>query len=148
MNNEIIQLVQQINDIEYTCQAMLTLEYDQVLDQAVTNNQIIILNHVHDNEQILTGDLAKLMNISPSAISQMLNKMEKQKLVKRVTNPENRREIFVNLDSMGIEFLEKSRKVELDIIEKYYSKLSVSDLNSLKEIMLKFKKIIENEQLK
>jgi DNA-binding MarR family transcriptional regulator len=145
MNKKIITDVQELNDIEYACQAMLTREYEGMLDETVTSSQIIILNHLHDNERLLTGELAKLMEISPSAVSQMLNKMEKRKLVRRFMNPENRREIFVEMDIAGTDYIETSQKIELSIIERFYSKLSPADLKELGRIMKKFKKIIEVE---
>ncbi|WP_139241317.1 winged helix-turn-helix transcriptional regulator [Anaerocolumna jejuensis] len=33
------------------------------------SSQIIILNYLHDNGRLLTGELAKLMKISPSAVT-------------------------------------------------------------------------------
>lgn len=148
MNKEIIAFVRELNEIEYACQAMLAQEYAGVLDETITSSQIIILNHLNESGRLLTGELARLMNISPSAISQMLNKMEKHKLIRRFINQENRREIYVELDVEGMEYMNTSQRVELSIIEKYYAKLSFDDLKELKNIMSRFKIIIEKEQMK
>lgn len=149
MNEEIIAFVQELNEIEYACQVMLAQEYAGVLDETITSSQIIILNHLNESSgRLLTGELARLMKISPSAISQMLNKMEKRKLIRRFINQENRREIYVELDVGGMEYMNTSQRVELSIIEKYYAKLSFDDLKELKNIMSKLKIIIEKEQMK
>lgn len=148
MNEEIIAFVRELNEIEYACQAMLAQEYAGVLDETITSSQIIILNHLKESGRLLTGELARLMNISPSAISQMLNKMEKRKLIRRFINQENRREIYVELDVEGMEYMNTSQRVELSMIEKYYAKLSFDDLKELKNIMSRFKIIIEKEQMK
>ncbi|BCJ93815.1 hypothetical protein acsn021_13840 [Anaerocolumna cellulosilytica] len=146
MNKKLIAFVRELNEIEYACQRMLSQEYADVLDETITSSQIIILNHLYDGGRLLTGELARLMNISPSAISQMLNKMEKRKLIRRFINPENRREIYVELDIAGTNYIGTSQKIELSIIERFYSKLSMDDLKELKSIMQKFKQIIEQEQ--
>lgn len=146
MNEEFIACVKELNNIEYECLAMLTQEYRNVLDETITDSQVILLNHLHDSGRLPTGKLAKLMNTTPSALSQMLNRMEKQQLVTRSINPDNRREIFVELGTSGIHYIETSRKIEMSIIERYYSKLSLVEIKTLKEIMLKFKRIIEQEQ--
>ncbi|KZE48324.1 MarR family transcriptional regulator [Brevibacillus parabrevis] len=148
MNEELVSLVKKLNEIEYACQVMLTQEYADVLDETITSNQIILINLLHERGRMLTGELAKLLNITPSAVSQMLNKMEKRKLVRRSINPENRREILVELDTAGTEYIQTSREVELSIIERFYSKLPKNDLLALKEIMEKFLQIIEQEKQK
>ncbi|MCM3145798.1 MarR family transcriptional regulator [Brevibacillus sp. MER 51] len=146
MNEELVAFVRELNEIEYACQVMLTQEYADVLDETITNSQIIMINLLHERGRLLTGELAKQMDITASAVSQMLNKMEKRQLVKRSINPGNRREIFVELDNAGVNYIETSRKIELSIIERFYSKLPYEDLVALKEIMLKFRRIIEEEQ--
>lgn len=148
MNEKLIDFVRELNEIEYACQAMLTQEYADVLDESITNNQIILINLLHERGRLLTGELAKLLNITASAVSQMLNKMEKRQLVKRSINPGNRREIFVELDHAGVHYIETSRKIELSIIERFYSKLPFEDLVALKEIMLRFRTIIEEEKIR
>jgi MarR family transcriptional regulator, organic hydroperoxide resistance regulator len=148
MNEKLIAFVRELNEIEYACQAMLTQEYADVLDESITNNQILLINLLHERGRLLTGELAKLLNITASAVSQMLNKMEKRQLVKRSINPGNRREIFVELDSAGVHYIETSRKIELSIIERFYSKLPFEDLVALKDILLRFRTIIEEEQMR
>lgn len=110
MNEEFIAYVREINEIEYACHEMLTQEYANVLDESVTSSQIIILNHLDSSGSMLTGELARQLNITPSAVSQMLNKMEKRQLVKRSINPNNRREILVELDTAGLKFIEMNKK--------------------------------------
>ncbi|MFU1796946.1 MarR family winged helix-turn-helix transcriptional regulator [Paenibacillus azoreducens] len=145
MNEEFIAYVREINEIEYACHEMLTQEYANVLDESVTSSQIIILNHLDSSGSMLTGELARQLNITPSAVSQMLNKMEKRQLVKRSINPNNRREILVELDTAGLKFIEMNKKIELSIIERFYAKLPFEDLEAFKAFMLKFKRIIEQE---
>ncbi|WP_326953510.1 MarR family winged helix-turn-helix transcriptional regulator, partial [Aneurinibacillus migulanus] len=102
------------------------------MDESITNSQIIILNHINHYDRLLTGDISKLMNISPSAVSQTLNRLEKNGYIKRSINPSNRREIFVELDTKGIKYIKINEEIELSIIERFYSKLDLADLTALR----------------
>lgn len=86
------------------------------------------------------------MEITPSAVSQTLSKMEQAGYIKRVINLKNRREIIVHLDTKGREYLSRSKEIELSIIERFYSKLGEKDSIELRRIMLKFKQIVEAEK--
>ena len=139
------KIVKEINNLEYDNEKMLTTEYAYLLNEKVTSNHIIILNYINDNVKVLTGEISTLLNISASAVSQLLNRMEKMKLIKRLINPENRREVIVKLDSYGKEYLKTSLKIENSIIDRFYSKLSSDDLEDLKRIYEVLNRIIKKE---
>lgn len=146
MNNERISFLLELNQIEYDCHAMLNQEYAALLDDSISEKQLITLNHLEEKGRILTGELAELLNITPSAVSQMLNKLEKKQFIRRYINPDSRREIFVELDQAGIDYLNLNRRIELSIIERFYAKLPWEDLQHLKRIMTQFKEIIISER--
>ncbi|MFD3257961.1 MarR family winged helix-turn-helix transcriptional regulator [Paenibacillus lentus] len=146
MNEELLSFVREINEIEYACNTMLAKEYAGLLDESITNSQIIMLGHIHKHGRLLTGELSKMMNITPSAVSQTLNKLEKGGYIKRSINPGNRREIFVELDIKGVSYIDRNEEIEKSIINRFYSKLDMADLKALRDIMRKFKQIIEKEQ--
>lgn len=146
MNNEQLRFFRELNQIEYECHALLNQEYAALLDDSISEKQQITLNHLEEKGRTLTGELAVLLNITPSAVSQMLNKLEKKHFIRRVINPDNRREIFVELGQAGIDYLALNRQIELSIIERFYAKLSWEDLQHLKRIMQNFKAIIISER--
>lgn len=146
MNDERISFLRELNQIEYDCLAMLNQEYAALLDDSISEKQLITLNHLENKGPTLTGELAELLNITPSAVSQMLNKLEKRQFIRRYINPGSRREIFVELDQAGMDYLNLNRRIELSIIERFYAKLPWEDLQHLKRIMTKFKEIIISER--
>ena len=86
------------------------------------------------------------MGTSASAVSQLANRLEQDGYIKRTINPKNRREIFVELDERGHSYFQKQEEIELAIIHKYYTNLEMDELMKLKEIFLKLKRIIIQEQ--
>ena len=70
------------------------------------------------------------MNITSSAVGQLICKLEEQSYIFRSINSENRREIIVQLDKDGLEYIV--------IASKYYQKHKLNKLLQLKEIIQKF----------
>ena len=74
--------------------------------------------------------MANYMNITSSAVGQLICKLEVQSYIFRSINSENRREIIVQLDKDGLEYIV--------IASKYYQKHKLNKLLQLKEIIQKF----------
>ncbi|NBI27673.1 MarR family winged helix-turn-helix transcriptional regulator [Chengkuizengella marina] len=118
-------------------------DYHKFVDKEVLNltpKQSILLDLL--NEKPLTNsEIAKHFSITPSAATQLINKLEKKGYLKREINLNNRREIIVHLDEKGIEYNQLMLKFELHLIQKYYSKLSEKDLENLVDLQEKIYKI-------
>lgn len=147
MNKDLIKYVKEINQLEYDCNVLLSQEYEALLDESITNKQIILLGHVYEHGKLNTGEISEILGITPSAVSQMLGKLEKSGYIKRSINPNNRREIIVEMDARGNDYMRTSKQIELSIIERYYSKLDIEDIMELRRINQKFKQIIEEERV-
>lgn len=92
------------------------------------------------------NEISNYFSISASAASQLISKLEKQDYVKRDINPENRREIIVQLGEKGHNYIDMIDKNQLYIIEKYYAKLSKEDLETLLDIHEKLYQIAAQTQ--
>ncbi|MCG7317609.1 MarR family transcriptional regulator [Brevibacillus laterosporus] len=96
-------------------------------------------------KRITVGEIAIEMNISSSAVSQLIAKLEKIQYIKREINLQNRREVFISLDKNGLEYFSKQVYVEQQIADKIYSKLSSNEVNELERIVEKLKEIAMKE---
>ncbi|MFD3449531.1 MarR family winged helix-turn-helix transcriptional regulator [Microbacteriaceae bacterium 4G12] len=86
------------------------------------------------------------MQITSSAVSQLLNKLEKNGYIKRTINPNNRREILIELGETSIAYFEQLAQIEQSITEKYYAKLGMKDIQDLHRILHKLKNIITESE--
>ncbi|MFB4164426.1 MarR family winged helix-turn-helix transcriptional regulator [Alteribacillus sp. JSM 102045] len=91
-------------------------------------------------------DLSDLLHISPSSVSQLLSKMEKECYIIRELDPGKRRQTFVKLGVEGKKVLERMTETRNKISSKYLIKLSYEDLVSFHQVALKIKKIVESER--
>nr|WP_275899656.1 MarR family transcriptional regulator [Bacillus piscicola] len=97
-------------------------------------------------ESLYVKDLARLLHASPSSVSQLLSKMEKENYIVRELDVEKRRQTFVRLGEKGRDVLESMEKTRNEISSKYLLKLSREDLTAFHEIALKLKTIVDAER--
>lgn len=141
-SDEIMMLVNDINQYSEEANNKIIKESKENLYLDLAQNQVILINLVKDNRGISIGRLAEKMSITSSAVGQIISKLEKNQLVKRTTNPNNRREINVFLDTEGEKYFASKEIVMKDIITKYYSKLSLEELETLRDIVKKLHQIV------
>ncbi|TNJ62332.1 MarR family transcriptional regulator [Paenibacillus hemerocallicola] len=144
-NEELIACVKEMNEANYEINTLLLQEYRSLLDDEITTKQAIILEWVHKRGKLTVSEIAELMQVSSSAVSQIIGKLEKGGYVKREINLQNRREIFVLSGERGDAYFAKHEQVERSIVERFYTKLDFEEAVLLKNIMLKLKGIVEKE---
>ncbi|KIL72941.1 MarR family winged helix-turn-helix transcriptional regulator [Bacillus badius] len=137
--------VKRINEAEYTINRLIYKQYKQYLNSGITTQQAVVLDIVYLAKRITVGEIAIEMNISSSAVSQLIAKLEKNKFIKREINLQNRREVLITLDENGLEYFSKQDYVERQIADKIYSKLSANELDELERIVGKLKSIAMKE---
>lgn len=140
-----ISFIKEINHLNMECHTNMMKTFHRLFDENVVGQQSILLRHLHHHRCLNTGEISKLMDVSPSAVSQILSKLEKGQYIKRNINPDNRRETIIELDLNGHQFIEKSAKIEQFMIERIYYKLDEADLVDLHRILSKLKQIIVSE---
>jgi DNA-binding MarR family transcriptional regulator len=144
-NEELIACVKEMNEANYEINTLLLQEYRSLLDDEITTKQAIILEWVHKRGKLTVSEIAELMQVSSSAVSQIIGKLEKGGYVKREINLQNRREIFVLSGERGDAYFAKHEQVERSIVERFYTKLDFEEAVLLKNVMLKLKGIVEKE---
>jgi len=137
--------VKRINEAEYMINRLIYKHYKQYLNSGITTQQAVVLDIVYLAKRITVGEIAIEMNISSSAVSQLIAKLEKNKYIRREINLQNRREVFITLAENGLEYFSKQDYVEQQIADKIYSKLSSNELNELERIVEKLREIAMKE---
>ncbi len=137
--------VKRINEAEYTINRLIYKHYKQYLNSGITTQQAVVLDIVYLAKRITVGDIAIEMNVSSSAVSQLIAKLERNQFIKREINPQNRREVFITLDEKGTEYFSKQDYVEQQVADKIYSKLSSNELDELERIVGKLREIAMKE---
>ncbi|MCA1292859.1 MarR family transcriptional regulator [Paenibacillus sp. alder61] len=137
--------VKQINEAEYAINRLIFKQYKKALASQLTTQQAVLLDIVYAAGKITVGELALEMDISSSAVSQLIAKLEKNGYVHRSVNPDNRREVFITLGPQGLEYFDKQEQVQRAVAERLYAKLTQAELGDLERITAKLMKIAQEE---
>jgi DNA-binding MarR family transcriptional regulator len=137
--------VKRINEAEYTINRLIFKHYKQYLHSGITAQQAVVLDIVYLAKRITVGEIAIEMDISSSAVSQLIGKLEKNQYIKREINPRNRREVFITLAKKGAEYFAKQDYVEQQVADQIYSKLSSIEIDELERIVKKLREIAMKE---
>ncbi|MGN1383490.1 MAG: MarR family winged helix-turn-helix transcriptional regulator [Eubacterium sp.] len=92
-----------------------------------------ILECLIEKDNCLPRDLGLHCGIDKSTMSSLLNKMEKQGLIRRHPDPDDRRSVRVLLTDEGRAIAEKVRKMTEDIDRFALQNLTEEEKNSLQE---------------
>lgn len=136
--------IEQINDLQEQLTLRLASKYEKELDNELTAKQVLLL------ELIRAGMsspklLAEQMEVTPSAISQLISKLEEKGYIRRQISRENRREIVLDIAKKGKAYFLKAQRLEQKINEQVYGRLSLKDLQQLKQILEKLHQIVLEE---
>jgi DNA-binding MarR family transcriptional regulator len=135
-------LIQQINSIQNHLNVQLASRFEHKIDNHLTAKQVLLLELIRIGVTS-TKDLATQMNISTSAVSQLLNKLETKEYITRNINKENRREIILKLATKSERYFEESQMLEDEINRNVYGQLPLEDLKHLVRILEKLNTIVK-----
>lgn len=76
-------------------------------------------------------DIAEHLYITPPSATSMINKLEKSNLIKRTTDPKDRRSVYIELTSTGKKFIKKFNKEIESHLTKILSPLNEEDKKTL-----------------
>lgn len=143
--NFLYDTVQQINDLTYFINNQVYQKHNTLIDENITAAQDHLINIIHDARTITINEIAQKLNVSSSAASQQVSKLEGNGYVKRQINVNNRREILVSLDKKGQSFMKKQDRFDEIVTEKLYKKLGEEKLTEFKNILSTLKEIAVKE---
>lgn len=120
-------------------------EVEELENFHLTPQQEIIMFYIIRNEPVIANDIANHFGISKSAVSQVISKLKEMKMIYRQENSINRRETFIYLGDRGQEFHQLLNKIDAMLVEKYYSKVSLTELKNVLDTLNKIVGTNENK---
>jgi len=121
---------------------------DKSFKSQITNTQSFILSFIYENNRsgntVNQKDIEDFLGIRRSTLSEILNTMEVNKLIKRNLSKSDLRKNEILLDTKG-EVLIKEFKIQLDDLESFIKKdISKEELNTFYLVLEKIKKNLED----
>lgn len=107
----------------------------------LNNQQYVILTLIIQNPEYKPSEIAEIMNISKSAISQQLVKLESKGFIKRYRLEEDKRSYGIKLNEKGQQYKKEMKSYYDSVYQRYKEKFSYDELVEIYEAMLKLKQV-------
>ncbi len=115
---------------------------DRLLDQHllpedITSTQAKVLFQIYHFRFDRPSQIGKSLNVDNSAITRMLDRLEKKGLLVRLPDPNDRRSIVIELTESGIEVVQRSLPLARCAIDELTQALSEEEIEQLRHCLKK-----------
>ncbi|GEB33571.1 MULTISPECIES: MarR family winged helix-turn-helix transcriptional regulator [Brevibacillus] len=87
----------------------------------LTGPQFYILHQLEQRQRCTVGELADSMNVKPSAITAMIDRLDKHGYVSRDRDEEDRRVVYISLLDHGKSILTKAKQNRLEALKQLFA---------------------------
>ena len=108
----------------------------------------MIKMNTSETQGVTISTLSELLEISKSAVSQMINALEDKKYVKRITTKNDRRLVYVRLTESGELCLAKELQSLLKGMAQIFAKMGEEDTEDLLRLLNKLYVIVSDDSHK
>lgn len=110
-------IIAKINDISFN--------YNKLIVKRINQERLPILqNHIplffilpEDGTALLFNEIANIWQISKSSLSDIINKYENHKFIKKCSCFEDKRSVYISLTGEGLQIKEKLTDMEYELLE-------------------------------
>jgi DNA-binding MarR family transcriptional regulator len=101
----------------------------------VTGPQRLVMRIIGHHGTISAGELAEVMRIHPSSLTGMLRRLEQAELVRRETDPFDRRRALLHLTRKGMRLNDQREGTIEAVVDEALSQLSKERIGSTKAVL-------------
>jgi DNA-binding MarR family transcriptional regulator len=103
----------------------------ELTEETVSLPQMQAMRYIWLHPRVLMGDLAAGLSVSYPSATNMVNRLERQQLVERVVNPQDRREVEVQLTERGRQLAERVEQERISRMREVLSRMSEQERAAL-----------------
>ena len=104
-----------------------------------------ILYVLWEHERLTISQIGKLTSLAKTTLSSMLGRMEEAKLIRRIPDVENRRQVFVEITDVAKQYREDYERVSRQINELFYLGFSENEIAHFEGYLERILKNLESE---
>ncbi|MEB3102540.1 MarR family winged helix-turn-helix transcriptional regulator [Ferviditalea candida] len=142
MDQDLEKYIQRFLSANESLRRKIGIEHRSLMEKngtGMTRPQFFMLHIIKEHGPCKITQLAERLEVKPSAITVMIDRLVLSKLVMRTQDPNDRRVVLVELTEEGENELEKARDFSKQIISRYFSRL---DSDELAQFVHTFEKIV------
>ncbi|HHY37160.1 MAG TPA: MarR family transcriptional regulator [Firmicutes bacterium] len=117
------------------CRLLVRGVLEQALeeDNDLTAVQLSCLHYLHRHEDVNASNIAEGLAISRAAATNLVERLVRKGLVIREVNPEDRRQVFIQLSPLGREVLDRALARQREYFSRIVGRMKVEDLAALRQ---------------
>jgi len=135
------------HSLRYTWQSVSKMHNEEAKKYGGTLSHAQALLNLNPKKGIPSTSLGPKMGMESTSLSRTLKSMEELKLIKRVSNPEDRRGVLIKLTEKGIDLRNLAKKNGVKFNKVVYEKIGKEDINIFLSVMNKINKIIKKKKI-
>ncbi len=116
------------------------LVYGHLLPSNLSLGQPKVLEYISEHDGCAQKDIATNCLIEPASVSSMLSTMEKEGLIHRKANSDNRRSSLVSLTELGLEKAGYVKKTFEEVEKKALKDFTAEEIQQLLDLLMKVNK--------
>lgn len=121
------------------------LTADQMEKDDFSPNRFNALRTLGSDKRLTMSALAERLKVSTAAVTSIVDKLEKENLVHRVRSKEDRRQIFVQITSRGLEAVQRILDVRADFIRYLFNNLPAVMQQNWIELYREFNRLLDQK---
>lgn len=110
---------------------------NRLLKRGITRVQWITMYYLNKYESLTQIELCEKLNVKPSSVVRLIDRMERDELIKRHKNPEDRRSYNITLSEKGNMFWREVESEGEDMSKLFMKDIDKDDLEVFKMVLLK-----------
>jgi len=112
----------------------------------VTKEQWIVLKILHeDNDRIIQNELAFITGRNKASLTRLINVMEKNQMVIRISSKEDSRKNLIHITKNGKQLFLKMRPLMLESMKTLQSGISENEISNFIMVMSKIQNNLKNQ---
>lgn len=110
---------------------------NRLLKRGITRVQWITMYYLNKYESLTQIELCEKLNVKPSSVVRLIDRMERDELIKRLKNPDDRRSYNITLSEKGNMFWNEVESEGEDMSKLFMKDINKDDLEVFKTVLLK-----------
>lgn len=118
----------------------LIIQWNKFFNKDLGISHVLFLGYLRRNSKSRPSDVAKELGLTPSAVTQLTEKLVKRQLVVRSTDKNDRRIVYLEITNAGEKILKEAHESGQILRKKLFEKLTDEERQQLLHIYQKLNK--------
>ncbi|HET7578824.1 MAG TPA: MarR family transcriptional regulator [Bacillales bacterium] len=144
-SEKLVQLAREYGDLSFKVNKMGEIIINNELDDVLTLEQDAVLRFIREHQPCTSSDLSKAFYVKKSAVTAIINRLEKKGFIQRIRSNEDRRVVYLKLTEEGESFHQELSERVNQMLSRIISRFDVDEVESFMKTYKKLVDLIEEE---